>query len=40
MAVPEDWAPDDEIGDDVVMHIGVPPTRVDVLDALETRVSR
>jgi hypothetical protein len=25
-------------GDDVVMHIGVPPQQVDVLDALEARV--
>ena len=29
----------DAIGDDVVMRIGVPPTQVDVLDALEARVS-
>ena len=27
----------DAIGDEVVMHIRVPPTQVDVLDALETR---
>jgi hypothetical protein len=27
------------MGDDVVMHIGVPPTQVDVLDALEARIS-
>ena len=25
-------------GSDVVMHIGVPPTRIDVLDALEARL--
>ena len=27
-------------GDDVVMHVGVPPQQVEVLDALESRVSR
>ena len=29
----------DTMGDDVVMRIGVPPTQVDVLDALEARIS-
>ena len=29
----------DTIGDDVVMHIGVPPTQIAVLDALEVRAT-
>ncbi len=28
------------VGDDVVMHIGVPPTQIEVLDALEARLGR
>ncbi|OBF27150.1 hypothetical protein A5724_03665 [Mycobacterium sp. ACS1612] len=28
------------LGDDVVMHIGVPPEQVGVLDALEARAAR
>jgi hypothetical protein len=28
----------EQAGDDVVMHIGVPPSQVGVLDALEARV--
>jgi hypothetical protein len=28
------------VGDDVVMHIGVPASRIDVLDALEARIAR
>jgi hypothetical protein len=26
-------------GDDVVMHVGVPPQQVEVLDAIEARVA-
>jgi hypothetical protein len=29
----------ESVGDDVVMHIGVPPEHVEVLDALEARAS-
>jgi hypothetical protein len=29
----------EQAGDDVVMHIGVPPSYTDVLDALELRVA-
>jgi hypothetical protein len=29
----------ESVGDDVVMHIGVPPEHVEVLDALEARVA-
>ena len=30
----------ESVGDDLVMHIGVPPDHVDVLDAIEARVAR
>jgi hypothetical protein len=29
----------DSAGDDVVMHLGVPPTQVEVLDAIEVRIA-
>jgi hypothetical protein len=29
----------EDVGDDVVMHIAVPPAHVEVLDALEARVA-
>jgi hypothetical protein len=30
----------ESLGDELVMHIGVPPSQIEVLDAIEARVTR